>query len=336
MNIYDIAEKAGVSIATVSKVINGKSDISQSTKEKVMKVMEENNYKPKLSSVNVRNIAIFAPISHNRELSNSYLSTILSGVGDVAFDHDYSITLVSTLRIPRNDRSFLKYCQQRKIFGGIFVLSTMEDNYIANFAGKIPLVVISRRFDNVPIATIGSDNFSGGYKAVKHLIDYGHQNILFIVPGLRYQDHLMRIRGGEQALSDAGLSKHQDSIEDSTVLSDKDLEHYLTQLMGSNKKPTAIFAINDHEAYRVIRVLGEIGIKVPDDVSIIGYDNSYLSAYMTPPLTTIYQPIYELGIESGKLLINMLENNMEPEQWNMELKSSKLILRESTRLINQE
>ncbi|MFS0726655.1 LacI family DNA-binding transcriptional regulator [Paenibacillus sp. 1P07SE] len=333
MNIYEVAELAGVSIATVSKVINGKSDISQATKDKVLKIMEENNYKPRLSAVNVRNIAVFAPLGNNRQLTNPYFSRILSGIGDVAFDHDYSITLVSTLRIPRNKQSFNKYCQQRKIYGGIFVLSSLEDTYIANFAGKQPLVVLSRRFDN--IASVEPDNEAGGYDAVKHLIDYGHRDILFVVPSLSFHDHVMRIRGAERALQEAGLHKHPASLNDSLLLSDTDYGHYLKNLVQQKSMPTAMFVADDHEAIRTMRLLGELGVKIPDDLSIVGYDDLYFSTNITPSLTTVYQPTYEVGKEACRMLIGMMENHDKPQDQRLIIESTKLIIRNSTRALTE-
>ena len=331
MNIYELAKEANVSIATVSKVINGKPDIGKDTRSKVLKIIEKNNYKPKVSVVNIRNFAVFAPFGNDNHISNPYFSSILSGIGDVAFDHDFSISLISTLRIPRDEHDFLKFCQQRKIEGGIFMLSTLDDHYIENFAEKLPLVVVSSQFDKAPIVTVEADNYSGGYEAVKHLIDYGHMNIMFIVPSMKYHDHLMRLEGGEKALEESGLVKHAGSLDDSLSLSDTDLRHHLKNIMNSDSRPTAIFGLNDQEAIRVMKLLQGLGMVIPEDISIVGFDDLYFAAYTTPSLTTVYQPTYEIGKEAGRMLINIIRKKEKQEKLTILLKSTKLMIRNSTR-----
>ncbi len=331
MNIYEIAKQANVSIATVSKVINGKPDIGKDTRNKVLKVIKENNYKPKVSVVSIRNIAVFAPMGNDNHISSPYFSSVLSGIGDVAFDHDYSISLISTLRIPRNEHDFMKFCQQRKIEGGIFILSAVDDHYIKNFAGKLPLVALSQHYEKAPIATVEADNYSGGYDAVKHLLDYDHKNMMFIVPSMKYYDHLMRLAGGEKALEEAGLVKHSGSLDDSLSLSDTDLGHHLKNIMNSESRPTALFVLNDQEAIRVMRLLKALGIKIPEDISIVGFDDLYFAANTTPSLTTVFHPIYEVGKEAGRLLINSIKKQEKQEKQDIVLKTTKLMIRDSTR-----
>ncbi|WP_127584260.1 LacI family DNA-binding transcriptional regulator [Paenibacillus koleovorans] len=336
MNIYEIAKQANVSIATVSKVINGKQDVGQATREKVLKIIQDNNFKPKVSVTSLKNIAVFAPMGESHPMSTPYYSSVLSGIGEVAFDEDYTITLVSTNRIPRKEQELLKFCQQRKIDGGIFLLLTMEDSYMAKLAHKLPMVSISRPFDAFPIGHVEADNLGGGYQAVRHLVEYGHAQILLLLPSQKYHDHQMRLQGGEQALRESGLVKHPGSLNHTMAMSDMDLQLHLERVMGQEPRPTAIFAGMDQEAIRIMRLLQTIGLRVPEDVSVVGFDDLYFAANTSPPLTTIQHPVYEVGKEACRTLIRMIEKQEDAAYTDKVLPSTKLMIRSSTRNIRSQ
>lgn len=333
MNIYKIAEIAGVSISTVSKVINGKSDIGKATREKVLQIIEDNGYKPKISTAGMDTIAIFAPIDKETHISNPYFSGILSGVGEVAYDYDFGITIISTRRVPKNSRDFLAYCRQRKIRGGIFPLLTYDDNYVVNFADKFPTVVLSYQFGDSPIGSVLVDNFNGGYEAVKHMVELEHKKIMFVNPSPKYIDHIQKLEGGEKALKEANLVRYPNDINNSLALSDMDLGYHFNTILESGNRPSAMFIASDQEALRIMRVLQEKGIRVPEDISIVGFDNLYFAANTNPPLTTVHQPIFDVGKAACRMLIEMM--GAEKDQVNNEaMLKTQLIVRKSTAKFN--
>ena len=335
MNIYKIAQLAGVSPATVSKVINGKDDIGEETRTRILKIIEDNHFIPKVSTSNMDTIAIFAPIGKELQLGNPYFSLILSGVGDIAYDNDFGLTIVSSSRIPKGKQEFLRYCRQRKIVGGIFSFLTVDDRYIINIANEFPSVILSHRFEGHPIGSVQTDNFNGAYEAIKYLISCGHKNIMFIIPGMQHMDHRMRSKGGEKALEEANFVKNADSIDDSINMSDTDLGYYLKQVMEKENRPTAIFAANDMEALRIMKILQDNHMNIPEDISIIGFDDNYFAAHTNPPLTTVFQPIYEVGQEACRMLIGMINNGEKQADTHIMLKT-KLMIRKSVKKMNDK
>ncbi|MEN6313667.1 MAG: LacI family DNA-binding transcriptional regulator [Clostridiaceae bacterium] len=334
MNIYKIAELAGVSVATVSKVINGRDEISEDTRRKVFEIIESNNFKPKVSATVMDTLAVFFPAGRETHLSNPYFSSILFGVGDIAYDYDFGITIINTGRLPKKPGEFLKFCRQRKISGGIFALLTVDDNYVAGLAEKFPVVSISQKFEGYPVGCVQADNFTGGYEAVKYLIDCGHKKIMFINPSIKYLDHIMRNDGGEKALQEAGLSKYPEEIQYSLTLSDTDLGYSLDKAFADRERPTALFIASDQEALRIMRILQEKGVKIPEDISIVGFDDLSFAENINPPLTTVRQPIYDVGREACRMLINMMQKSGTQEVADMTLKT-KLMIRKSVKRLNE-
>ncbi|MFU0800504.1 MAG: LacI family transcriptional regulator [Xylanivirga thermophila] len=327
MNIKEIALEAGVSIATVSRVINGKSDVSDETREKVLRLIQEKDFKPKIAAAQtIDNIGIFIS-NNNTEISNPYTSLILSGISNILFNNDLSLTLIPSTKIPKKGIDFLNFCIQRRISGGIFISSTLDDMYIKELAKYIPIVVTGNELDPKYIGSVRSDNFHGAYKAIEHLIKLGHKNILLVMADMHYMDHRDRYEGAKKSLNDHGLKLHPFNITDSYILNDRDLEYRL-EFIFKNSKTDAIFVGGDQEAIRVVRALQDKGIKVPEQVSVIGYDNLEIACHTSPPLTTVNQPIYDIGKEAAKMLLNMIKDKKyKPDQ--IVLKQNHLMIRES-------
>lgn len=328
MNIYKIAELAGVSVSTVSKVINGKHDISEETRERVRVIIEKNNFQPKLSASRMDTIGVFAPIGRETHISNPYFSSILSGVGGLSFSYDFNILIIPLNKSPKNPKEFIRFCAQRRVSGAIFCLLTIDDRFIEELAGRIPLVTIAKHgFEG--ICYVESDNFGGGYEAVKHLMEIGHKDIMIVLPDLKHPDHLDRLNGAKKALEEQDLDLRDYNINESLKLSDSDLGYYIDNVLSSAKRPSAIFVASDQEAIRVMRILQERNIGIPNELSIVGFDDLYFAANTNPPLTTIHQPINELGFEACKIVIDMIENREEYAGTSKTL-STRLMVRKST------
>jgi LacI family transcriptional regulator len=329
MNIYKIAELAGVSVTTVSKVLNGKKDIGAETRQRVLTIIEENNYRPKIFSTSMDTIGVFAPIGRDTHISNPYFSSILSGIGDVTFNYDVNISIIPLNKVPRDAKEFIRLCSQRRISGAIFCLLTIEDKFIGELAEKIPLVSIARYDGREGVCYVEADNFTGAYDAVTHLIKTGHKEIMTVLPTMKHIDHIDRLNGAMKALEEHGLHISEHNIDQSLKLSDSDLGYYIDRVLNSNKKPTAVFIASDQEAIRVMRVLQERNLHIPEDISIIGFDDLYFTANTNPPLTTVHQPINELGAEACKMIINMIENKEISGNITRKLKT-RLMVRKST------
>lgn len=307
MNIHQVAAEAGVSIATVSRVINGKKDVSQETRERILEIIQKMEFKPKVAVAQaVENIGIF--ISDDKtKISNPYSSLILSGIADVMFNQHLSLTLIPSVRIPREGTEFLNFCRQRRISGGIFISSTVDDVYINDLGMYVPVVLVGNDMDSEYVGSVRSDNFSGAYKALEYLIKSGHKKILLIMADMHFVDHKDRYEGARKAMEEYKIELSHYNIMNSYALSDIDLSYTLDHII-CNYRPDAIFVGGDQEAIRVMRLLHDKGVKIPEDVSIVGYDNLPIASSTNPPLTTVNQPIYDIGKEAAKLLMEMIKN----------------------------
>lgn len=331
MNIYDIAEKSGVSISTVSRVLNGKTDISSKTRQKILDVMRQNNFQPKVISAKNDVIAVFIRMQKGDHVSNPYTASILFGISDHVIEQNMKVMIVSSTLIPKDSLEFMLLCQQNNIGGGIFLLSTLEDKYIEALADVIPLAVVGNSFENPKVACFREDNFKGAYDITKYLIGLGHRKIMFLVPDLDHSDHVQRYEGMKKAMSENGLGL---SPYDLTNHFDQEiLTENITKIMLKDNRPTAIFAASDQVAIKLMSILAQLNIKVPEDISIAGFDDLEISKSTIPPLTTVHAPIYEIGAEAAKYIINMInEKNIIPEYYVL---PTYTVIRESCKNLNK-
>lgn len=334
MNIHEVAREAGVSIATVSRVINGKKDVSPDTRNKVMEIMKRMDFQPKYTvTSSIEYIGVFASSNKKHVHTHSaYTSILLDGIFDTAFDRQISVAVVSSSGIPKESSEFLQFCKQRHISGGIFLTSTQDETYIKELGRQVPLVLAGNILDSEWIGSVRSDNLTGSYEAVKYLIACGHRKVLLVMADSHYIDHRERLEGALKALGEAGLEPNPYNIRNTSILTDADLAYSLGFAI-ENSAPDAIFVGGDHDAIRVLRVLKDKGIKVPDDMSVVGYDNLPVTASSQPPLTTVNQPIYKIGVESVNMLLEIISSKKNKPR-NILLQENDLIIRESVRQRN--
>lgn len=306
LSIYKIAELAGVAPSTVSKVINGRPDVGDETRKIIQDIINQQQFKPSLSKAVVDTIGIFLPLHYGAKFSNPYIAGIVSGIVDTAEDLNFNVTIADTKKIPKDLHDFTKFCRSRKISGAIFALLTEQDDYIFNIAGSFPIVTISRDYGREIAGCVMADNFRGGFDALTHLISMNHKNIIMVNPSTRFPDHNYRIKGGKKALTQCGCNGEIIDIENSLDLSDFELGRILDNIFSKEIYPTAIFVASDQEALRFIRLLGDKGIVIPNDISMVGFDDLSFTANITPQLTTVRQPLYEIGRESCSMLVQMV------------------------------
>jgi LacI family transcriptional regulator len=176
---------------------------------------------------------------------------------------------------------------------------------------------------------VRSDNYTGAYEAIKYLVNLGHKKILLIMADLHYLDHKDRYEGAVKAIEESGLEQNEHNILNSYLFNNTDLQYKLDFIFKSSC-PDAIFVGGDQEALRVIKVLKDMGLNVPGGVSVMGYDNLEIAVNYNPPLTTVNQPIYEIGKEAAKLLLTMI-NNKDYSETKVLLKNNSLMIRESVK-----
>ena len=305
-----IADELGVSITLVSRVLNGQAPkyrISKKTAESVIRVAEELNFSPNhiargLVLRKTSTIGLLIP-----DISNPFFSDIARHVSAEVRKLGYSIILCVSEEDTDIENDMLSILQSRMIDGLIVSpVGLSEDHLIQLHKSGLPLVIVDRHFDDVELTYVTSDNFKGAYEGTCHLIDHGHSDIAFIQGTPGSSTNVERRRGYEAALEEFNIP-----IVDNSIVGDKFSERngYLeTKLLLKRKNPpTAIFLANNLIALGALRAFDEEEVEIPQDISIISFDDFPYSPYLKTPLTAIAQQTAEMGQMAVKLLFNQIE-----------------------------
>lgn len=312
LTIRDIAELAGVSKSTVSRVLNEKQDVDPATRERILKIVEEHTFvldmsAAKLAGGRSRLIGSLIP-----SLAWPLMPEFMRGISDVIAQSPYELILYSITHEQVQHDS-----KQREVISRI-LQSNLASGLLAIFPGPalpyltelheqgFPVVIIDDRDEPTSVPWMSADNRIGAFKAVQYLLQLGHRRIAYIKGPVNYRASQERYQGYCDALRDAGLVPDPTLVRQGDFIptSGREIAHYFFTLP---ERPTAIFASNDHVAYDVLGVAKEYGINVPDDLSLVGFDDIAPSSYSQPPLTTVRQPFYELGKSAAELLLSLLE-----------------------------
>jgi len=328
--IRDVAKKSNVSLMTVSRVVNKKGNVSKATAAKVLKAIRELNYKPNITARSLAAkksdfIAIIVP-----DISNPFFSEMMKGAEDFARENGYNIFLGDTEGKVELEKEYIDAAINRMADGIVLVAPRLENNLICEINDNIPLVIVDRSINKNDIPQIYIDNLRGAMSAVEHLINLNHKNIAFLSGPKDVQDSLQREKGYIMA-----LKKHNIPVNPKLMLiSDFSFEggrDAFEKFFSNYPKPTAIFASNDIMAFGLIQRAHEMNVKVPKDVSIVGFDDILLSSLINPPLTTVRHPMLKMGIKAVELLVNKLNNKLDTKiSFILE---NTLIVRKSTRRI---
>jgi len=333
MNILDVANAAGVSTATVSRVLNGKSDVKPETRERVLSIIEKLNYTPRVSKAEPDTVALFAPMDMIRTNPGTYYLDFVLGVSHSVFDFDLNLEIVSLRRVPKKKSEFVRFCRERRISCGVFVQTSLQDSHLAELIEGMPFLVIGNHLGE-GIPCVMSDNYGGAYRLVKFLVERGHRRIGVVASDMRFPDHVQRVQGYNNALADSNLvldDRHFLLISGrgSTY---EDVEHGLRAMLLSPNPPTALVTTNTLVAAEVVRAIESMDLRIPDDVSVAGFDDDIFAMRLNPPLTTVRQPVHELGQVAAKTAIGLYEGSLDPSDVSIVL-DTELVIRGSVKMI---
>ncbi|CAI6086525.1 HTH-type transcriptional regulator DegA [Paenibacillus sp. JJ-100] len=326
--IYDIAREAGVSIATVSQVINGKGKISEKRRAEIMEIMERLHYQPSaiaaaLTGKQTYTLGLLVP-----DISNPYFAELARAVEDRSRQLGYSVVICSTDNKDERVERYLNLLQQKRV-DGMMIGTGIENAEILSplLQQSIPVALIARHMPALSVHTVTIDDKLGGSLAAQHLLELGHTHVAVLSEPFKVSSSQERVRGFRETLTKAGYVLGPDQIRESAADLNSAKQEALRLLSGQNR-PTGLFCCNDMQAIGAIQAAKERGLRVPEDVSIIGFDNTILASVTSPPLTTIAQPIEELGRYAVDILIEELkDNNNEPKQ---RILKPELVVRAST------
>lgn len=326
-NIVDVALKANVSIATVSRVVNKASHkVKAATREKVLEAIRELDYRPNalakgLLMKKTMTIGIIIP-----DISNPYYAEIVRGVQDVADRAGYAVMLYNTDRKPEGIVRDIYHLREKAADGIIFSGGIINGYETLSILGDLKdrVVVIGRHAVDFPAVLV--DNMGGVVQAVEHLLGLGHSEIGFLGGPEGSTTAIDRLTGFRNALAQNRLILDERRIQqgDWTPQSGYLLGR---QLLKSRPRPTAIVCANDQMAFGAMNAARELGLKIPEDLAVVGFDNIPLSSYFDPPLTTVEIPMYEAGAEAMQMLIDLLSGGSFDK---LKLFQTKLLARGST------
>ncbi|WP_323845962.1 LacI family DNA-binding transcriptional regulator [Microbulbifer magnicolonia] len=311
----DIARRAGVCKATVSRTLNDPDRVSESTRARVMKVVEEIGYTPNRLAASLRqgrsyNIAVLLP-----DISNPYISPIVRSVERVAQLRGYSVILKDTQDDPELERSFTAMVNTRQVDGIITNSQRIPFDISADrpVADQIPPIVNASEFCDLDgIHKVGVDNVAIGRDATEHLLQLGHTRIATITGPSSILSSKQREQGFLAALNEAGVAFDERLKFEGDYSSESGCDG-VQKLMQLKNRPTAIFCFGDLVAMGAMHALRELGYRIPDDISIISVDGIALSQYCAPPLTTVAQPLTLIGEQCATTLIDLIEGR-KPEK----------------------
>lgn len=300
--LREISKKIGISIATISRVINGAENVSEETRKKVLKALQEHHYQP--PHVAKKKLHYLVGIIVPNLLGNHY-NIISESIELELSKYGYDSFVTSTHMLLNKEIEILEQFFSRRVDGIIVCTTKNDDKHIERLIkSAIPVVAVDRNDSEINVDTVGIDNYHSAYMAMKYLYDKGHRNIIF-VSGER-EVYSAKVR--EKAVID--FSKKYEvnlKILEGDFQFEGGYSSIKKYLEKNGKDFSAIFFINDQSALGGTRAIYEAGYSIPDDISIIGFDNDKYSKYLYPPLTTVHQPRNEMGENAAKLLVERIE-----------------------------
>ena len=331
ITIKQIADLAYVSRSVVSRVLNDHPNVSPDTRQRVLKVIEEYNYRPNaaarsLATDRTHEIGILAPRWQNDVLSSSYWSLIFLGLSEQCIERGYYASL--SMLMPQDVGTIPQRLISEHHFDGFVLFHREVTERIAPALRErnVPIVLIGHDSSLEDVSSVDVDNFQGAYRATRHLLQLGHRQIALLLGQKDRQESIDRLKGYETALSEAGIE-----VDDSLIVEGEYSQMHgkrtMQSLLEQGSVPSAVFCSGDVIAEGVLLAAYEAGIRVPDDLAVVGFDDLPSSAFTIPPLTTVRQPIYDKGEQAANLIIDRIEGKTD-EVVHVQL-SPELVVRKS-------
>ncbi|ULO05222.1 LacI family DNA-binding transcriptional regulator [Paenibacillus sp. 19GGS1-52] len=302
--IKDVAKLAGVALSTASYALSGDSKVSAVTKEKVLEAARQLNYQKNGFAMDLKRSRTNTIALILTDLSGPYYSELIRSIQDVTLSHSYDLIACSSMG--GKDSTAVRFLLEKRVDGAIVLAHNITDEILQAAAGsRFPIIVMDRLISGEGLINVVVDGEQGGYSATRYLIEKGHNTIAYISGPANSYNNTLRYQGYLRAMHEAGLEeKAKWKLSGSFI---RDGGYKATQMMlMQGELPSAIFYANDEMAVGGMKAFEEGGISVPDEISVIGFDDIQLAEYIQPPLTTIRQPMYESGSLAGHLLFQKL------------------------------
>lgn len=308
--IKDVAKAANVSISTVSRVLNNSGYTSEKTRKKVMETVEKLNYHKNMIATAMikKQTSTFGLIIP--DIKNVFYADLTRAVEDAANKNGFNVILCNTDNDLDKELIYVNFLIQKGIDGIIFSTPEVRDNNInrvLEIRPDLPVITLGSQVRGVQVNEVIVDNLEGGYIASKYLLDLGHRNIGFIGGSEESYATIERKKGFEQAMEEKGVKVNSNHVFLDEFKIENGYKHSL-QMLSKKERPTAIFAANDAIAVGIYRAARKLGLEIPDDLSVVGFDNSEYATIVYPELTTVHTPVYEIGERAMEMIIKETRN----------------------------
>ena len=332
-SLKDVAKYTGISVSTISRVLSNKNYVKEHTRKKVLEAVRLLNYSPNIMAQSLKKgrsntIALLIP-----SIQNMIFTEVTRGVEDTARKNGYMVILCNTDESIEIEKSYISTLRPRLIDGFIIASSIPHSIHIQQLRNEnFPVVLACRVYDN-SIDAVVSNNKTAAYEAVKYLIERGHRKIAITLGDTQLVLYSDRYKGYLQALEENNINLDEKLVirQRSNISS----FYNLTKSMLENGIiPDAVFSTTDAQAITVMRAIFDCGFRVPDDISVVGFDNVEISALVEPPLSTVSQPLYKMGVLAAEKLIYQIDYKEKYgvlDEPLVDIVETNLLIRKSTR-----
>lgn len=325
-NIRQVAEKAGVSVATVSRVLNQQDTVSAKTRIKVEDAIKKLNYEPSLLGRNLRNSESRLLLILIPKISNPFYFEIIKGIETTAINQSYNILLCETDSNPERENIYFDLVRKKMADGIISMDPAVNMDTLIQLAERHNIIQCSEYAIDSSIPYVTIDNEAAAYIAVKHLIKIGHKKIAFINSDKKYLYARQREAGYKKALQEQNIRVQEQYICYSQQLDFEYGQQAMRKILHMDDRPTAVFAVSDLLAIGALKEIHANGLRVPDDIAVVGFDKIDFSNMTHPTLTTIAQPMYKMGTIAAQMLMDKIKG----KEVESVILDHELVIREST------
>lgn len=314
VTIYDVAREANVSMATVSRVVNGNPNVKPATRKKVMEVIDRLGYRPNavargLASKKTTTVGVIIP-----DISSTFFAELARGIEDIATMYKYNIILSNSDQNIEKELHLLNTMLGKQVDGIVFMGGNITSEHVEEFEkSSVPIVLAGSIEESGKIPSVNIDYEQAAFDVTNSFIEKGHKEVSIVVGPLREPiNKEKKLAGYKRALAEAEISYREDLVVEGDYTYDSGIEAF-EKLLEAEPKPTAIFAGSDEMALGIVHGAEDKGYKVPGDFEVISSDNTRLSLMVRPQLTTVVQPLYDIGAVAMRLLTKYMNKESVDE-----------------------
>lgn len=337
LTLRDISKALNLSVSTVSKALSDSYEISDETKKKVLDFAEQHNYVPNRFAKGLkggRSNSLGVLVS---SIDNAVIAEMLDGIDQYCASKGYYCVIMQSKESFEQELENLEFLRKLDVDGILISLATETINleYLEKLKKwKIPTVLFDRLTQDIDLHKVGADNLEGGYQATSHLIKNGYDTIGHVTIRSPFSITTDRLKGYKKALIDNGIPFSPEYIKycqyDTIEELDKVVSEAIQSLLDLPNPPTALFTGSDQISTRSIGIIHKLGLKIPDDLALVGFTNTKMAELLSPSLSSIYQPAYEIGYKAAEMLIKQIERKGEPLEYETVKLSTIPYFRESS------